>query len=63
VLVNAKLLDEKPQEQGLKIFWLVDHFKQKNPLNKLLNKVAHTQKTRKYLVWQLSEKKFWDEYF
>lgn len=67
VLVDEKLLAEKIKEQGLKLFWLVDFFKQKNPLNKSLDKNFHTQKSRKYLVWRdeinFFAVKFWDEYF
>jgi len=59
VLVNEKLLAEKINENGLKLFWLVDFLKQKNPLNKSLDRNFHSQKSWKYLVWKDKMKFFW----
>jgi hypothetical protein len=67
VLVDKNILEEIVDREGYEIVWFVQLFKQKNPLNKSLDKNFHVQKTRKYFVWtEMNEKKslkFWDEWF
>lgn len=66
VLVDDDAL-KKVRNAGYEIVWFFEHFKEKNPLNKTLDKILHSQKVRKYFVWTDDTKKFhlhkfWDEY-
>jgi hypothetical protein len=67
LLIDEPVLQEKLNDQQLQLFWIVEIFKRKNPLNKNLEGYDHHQKTRKYLVWkkdnQFYSLKYWDEYF
>lgn len=66
VLIDEEALN-KMKMAGYEIAWFFEHFKEKNPLNKELDKEFHVQKVRKYLVWHNEIKgwetcKFWDEW-
>lgn len=67
LLIDESELQAKLKEQKLQLFWVVEIFKRKNPLNKNLEAYSHDQKTRKYLVWKKDDQfyslKYWDEYF
>lgn len=67
VLVESGILKEALTQNKYELIWFVNYFKEKNPLNKILDKKFHVQKTRKYLVWSEQEKtrhiKFWDDRF
>lgn len=66
MLIDSEAL-EKMKSSGYEVVWFFEHFKEKNPLNKKLDKDFHIQKVRKYLVWPDKTKKwdmykFWDEW-
>jgi len=50
VLIDDEAL-EKVRVAGYELVWFFEHFKEKNPLNKSLDKDFHVQKVRKYFVW------------
>lgn len=67
VLVDKDILEKIIDNAEYEIVWFINLFKEKNPLNKSLDKNFHIQKTRKYFVWNEEGMKkclkFWDEYF
>lgn len=67
VLADHKLLEELLRKKGLRIIWLCDFFKKKNPLNESLKENIYDQRTTKYLVWEangiLNHLEFWNAYF
>jgi hypothetical protein len=67
VLVDKDVLEKLIDNNGYELVWFVELFKQKNPLNKELDKYFNAQKTRKYFIWQQQNQKtsikFWDEWF
>jgi hypothetical protein len=67
VVVEVEGMNEAIRKEGFEIIWFVELFKEKNPLNKTLDKNFHIQKTRKYFVWsdniEMKHLKFWDETF
>jgi len=67
VLADTELLEEQLRKKGLRIIWLCDFFKKKNPLNESLKKNIYDQRTTKYLVWEengiLNQLNFWNAYF
>lgn len=67
VLIDQNLLQDSIEKKGLEIVWFIELFKQKNPLNKSLDKDFHIQKARKYFCWLknggFENIKFWDESF
>jgi len=65
LLVDNEAL-KKVRNAGYEIVWFFELLKQKNPLNKAIDKVTHSQKVRKYFVWSDGDGKyhilkFWDE--
>jgi hypothetical protein len=64
ILVDSNVLEKALTEAGYEIVWFAELFRQKNTLNKDLDKEFHPQRTRKYFIWnedvQKSSFKFWD---
>lgn len=64
VLVDKDILEKLLDKEGYEIVWFIEVFKQRNPLNKSIDRTFNIRRTRKYFVWtELNEKKslkFWD---
>jgi len=67
VVVEIDAFNQQLKKNNFEIFWIVDLFKRRNPLNKTFDESIYFQKSRKYFVWLEGKKfksiKFWDERF
>ena len=67
VAVDKSIFEKSLEKQEYEIVWFIELYKEKNPLNKNLDKNFHVRRTRKYFVWNDNNEKkclnFWDEQF
>jgi len=67
LIADKHIIQKALNDNDYVLFWFVEIYKEKNPLNKKLDKNFHVRKTRKYLVWiengEYKHIKFWDEKF
>jgi hypothetical protein len=65
LLVDRVVFETIADREGYEMVWFIELFRQRNPLNKILDENFHIRKTRKYFVWTENYKKqifkFWDE--
>lgn len=67
ILITRDILQKTLSENGLKIFWMANHFIKKNPINKSIEEIKYCQKVRKYIVWldedELKSVNYYEGYF
>lgn len=51
ILIDKNILLKELKNNGMKLFWMATHFVKKNPLNKKIKEIEHSQKVRNYITW------------